>query len=173
MMKILFGLIIVAVVGSFGINSYFSKKLVEEPKVKVEPVEKHKLVYVTPPSTSTPNDKIEIDEIVWLLGEEAIAAAIKDGKCDPNDLTYCLEPNRFYLRNESPEKRVYTMSNDVEIYMQTYSPTGDLGVFMDEKISLETFRTLISSSTLSYAKVPYNMIIIDNTIVKISEVYMP
>ena len=81
--------------------------------------------------------------------------------------------NGFYIKNPEIDTTLYSVSNNVEIKMQTLS-YDEFGNFMkDEEISLKRFVEIFNDSQLQhYKNIPFEVTIINNRIKSITEKYI-
>jgi len=116
---------------------------------------------------------LDIDYIQWLTGEAAEKAMREDGECPKTG--ECVVLNDYYIRNVNPLIRAFEISPDVEIFMQTYGagePGGDIS--WNQQISFNQFRSIFDTNRKPHLKnVPYIVEIQNQTIIKVTEQYVP
>ena len=120
---------------------------------------------------SIEGDKITLDYIEILYGEDAEKAAIKDGICEPEEINNGCFPNGpTYDRNINPKLRTFELAKEVKI-----STAYPVGPEKAKNISIDTLKYYYISKDengLPYSP-PFNITIKDNVVTSIVEIYRP
>lgn len=113
-----------------------------------------------------------LDNVQWLTGDSAKAAALADGKCA--QLSDCA-PQGFYIRNQDTKVVTYEVASDVEIIMQTFSQKSGGGYNIGEQITPKMLAQIFDKNSKLYrlSQVPYNIEIKDGVIQRVLEKYVP
>jgi hypothetical protein len=145
---------------------------------------------------SNGNYSLKIDYTEWLIGKNAINAALEDGECsiEGKSKTQAIQeletydismgygvygncaPNGYYIRNQNTKLRTFLISNTVNITTIT-KPTGD-GLYSDpelhqEPIFIESFKPLFQNNTIWTQNIPFWITLNNGVITEITEQYLP
>lgn len=110
------------------------------------------------------------DEAIWLTGQKAEDAAIAAGHCTEENRSECL-PNDYFIQNSQKLDQALAMDSNMVIFMKTWN-AGEQGV-LDKEINLLDFSKLINDPSLHWSKLPYNVFITNEQVVRVEEVYIP
>jgi hypothetical protein len=120
--------------------------------------------------TTNGNYGIVFDEAEWLTGEEGENAAIEAGLCTEATRVTCL-PNDYIIYNPSRAGRTLEFATDVVITMQTLRMEQE-GV-RPVVITRQDFEFLINDPRSHWRNLPYRIVVQNNLIVSVDEVYIP
>lgn len=120
----------------------------------------------------TDNDtSLDFDDALWLNGEAAQNAAIETGLCTEETREECT-PNDYFIKNEIEQNEHLGVSPYVSVVMQTWR-MEETGQVMAQPITLTEFSELINDSSLHWDNLPYRVTVVDKTVTRIEEVYVP
>ena len=112
---------------------------------------------------------VSVDTIQYYAGDEAQ----KQFELD-NDLTEAAFDNTFYIRNLKEEYVDMKVSDKVEIITQTFS-FDESGMFeINKKITLDDFVSFLKSDEWGRFKyIPFELVLKNDRVVKVKEIYIP
>ena len=112
---------------------------------------------------------ISVDTIQYYTGDEAQ----KQFELD-NDLTEAGFDNTFYIRNRKEEYADMKVSDKVEIITQTFS-FDESGMFeINKKITLDELMSYLKSDELDrFRYIPFELVLQNDRVIKIKEIYIP
>ena len=116
------------------------------------------------------NVLVEMDEVEFLSGEEAIEAGIEDTECDRENIYDCIPSmnNDFYIRNVETSTEVYILTDNSEIVLFQSPGSPEL-----EGVTLEEFIRQSKDEGRFVMAYPYAYFLDGATIVKLEEQYVP
>ncbi len=116
------------------------------------------------------NFLLEIDEVEFLSGEEAIGAGILDTDCNRENIYDCIPSlnNDFYIRNSNKELKIYILDKEtsVSVFKNPGSPVL-------EKISAENLMGQFLDSSRFIKAYPFKFKLDGAIIFELEEVYTP
>ena len=111
---------------------------------------------------------ISIDYAEMLTGQEAVDAAVEAGYIAPGEDL----PNDYFIRNDNPQKREFTVADDASITTATYG-----GGMEESVVSWDVFRSFWTEFPPEGAThlnaMPWWIERDGDTVVKIAEQYLP
>ena len=112
---------------------------------------------------------VSVDTIQYYTGAEAQKQFVLD-----NDLTEATFENTFYIRNLKEEYVDMRVSDKVEIITQTFS-FDESGMFeINKKITLDEFVSYLKSDNGGRFKyIPFELVLQNDQVIKIKEIYIP
>lgn len=111
---------------------------------------------------------ISVDTIQYYIGEEAKEQFESDGDPDAefNDM--------FYIRNTKEEYVDFKLADNVEIITQTLSHDEEGNFQFNKKTTLDDFISFVKTDTLGILNyIPFELLIKNNRVIKIKEIYIP
>lgn len=109
---------------------------------------------------------LTIDYVQFLTGQAAVKAAVEDGEIKAGETL----DNDYYVRNQNPKLRTFTIKAGIPVTVETYVPTGKASV------SLAEFKAAMSPSDANNSSMraaPWWITLKDSTVTKIAEQYIP
>lgn len=137
-------------------------------KVVIKPQSQMMEGYIKGVSTSPRT--LEIDEIQFLSGEEAVQQVIKDTGC-PREKVYECAPsmnNDFYISNPEKETKLYRVSNSAKLQIMINPGSPVLS-----GITFQEFADLYNSDQLLLKQLPFNFKLQNGEIIFVEEQYTP
>ncbi len=117
------------------------------------------------------NTAMDFDDGVWLTGPTALEAAIQAGLCTEETFESCL-PNGYFIENKEEKNERLTIDPNALVLMFTWE-MEETGEVAGREISLAEFATLINDETLHWHHLPYSIVVQNDTVTRIEEVYIP
>jgi len=116
------------------------------------------------------NVLVEMDEVEFLSGEEAIEAGIDDTECERENIYDCIPSmnNDFYIRNVETSTEVYILNDNSEIVLFENPGSPEL-----ENVTLKEFLEQSQDEDRFITAYPYIYFLDGATIVKLEEQYVP
>ena len=113
---------------------------------------------------------IDIDDIEFLSGEEAIQKGMQDTNCTREQISDCIPSmnNDFYIRNIDKSTKSYLVASNAVIHVMENSGSPDL--------STTTFAMFIAGYPTKenhFSDQPFSFGVKDNVISEITEQYTP
>lgn len=116
------------------------------------------------------NIKFQFDKVEFLKSDMAKKAMVEDGLISNNEMP----PNDFYLRNKDEEIETALIDSNIVIIMQTHSYDADGNFKINERISLDELRILLSPNyERNYINYPFEIKLENSKITQITEKYIP
>jgi hypothetical protein len=160
-------IVTILVLGFYALNSYiYNEKQGSEPVVFIDGEHFGFIRAFTDNNTA-----FDFDSAIWLSGKDGKDAAIAAGVCTEETRTDCLN-NDYFIENTSIKSVRVVVSPDVQVFMQTLK-MEETGEVTEREISLENFAELVNDEALYWNSLPYKITILDNSVIKITEVYVP
>lgn len=113
---------------------------------------------------------VNIDEVMFLSGEEAIAMAAEDTECEHGNASDCVPSlnNDFYIRNIDPAVSAYPVSGGAVIVTQKSSGSPE-----SRQVSLAQFQADHANPELLLDRLPFKFKAVGGTIIEMSQQYVP
>lgn len=121
---------------------------------------------------SISDDSLEFDEAEMLSGDDAIQKGIEDTGCKEEEIYNCIPSlnNDFYIRNKEKTTKKYQLGSEIKIIRTSDFETGEREMPLDEFKNIFTGQ----NNELSWLKnIPFHIEASGNTIIRITEQYIP